>query len=316
MTLGVFIIAKNEEARLPGLLSVLNEFAEQIIVVDTGSSDDTYLTAAKYGCEVYFSDWKDDFSYARNLALRHMRTDWVLSLDCDEMLEYEEMIKIRELISNTDADAINLKIINNLSNGIKSVHRYTRLFRNLKYLKYSGRIHEQIRKSIEDNNLKILESDIKILHNGYFENDHKKQMRNKKLLLMDIEENPNDDWLKYHLANTEFSMNNNRDASKLFNAILDSSELTSEQKHMSALRLSQIALVNDDYEGVVKLTDFKSSDKDIEGLRQYILATAKLMMKNYYESDILFRNVIKIKSNLVNYNNVNKAIKIIKNKLS
>src|SRR5207247_7518533 len=79
--LSVCLIVKNEEKFLPQCLESIRDIAEQIVVVDTGSTDRTIEMAKKFGAEVYDFPWVDDFSAARNAALEHARVDWVLTMD-------------------------------------------------------------------------------------------------------------------------------------------------------------------------------------------------------------------------------------------
>lgn len=316
MSLGIAIIAKNEEESLPALLNSINGLAEQVVIIDTGSSDNTVRKAIEFNAEIYFADWKDDFSYARNIALSHLRTDWVLSLDCDEIIEEKDHIKIKKIISDTNAGGINIMIENSLGKGIKSVHNYTRLFRNLPGIRYTGRVHEQIRKSIENKGLEIIESDIKIIHNGYFENDINKQVRNKNLLLKEIQENPDDAWLKYHLANTEFAMKNLNTAEELFNSVCKSPALTTSQKEMSLIRLAQISLAKNNFHNIIKHLDFTSNNQDREGLRRFIYAAALMINGDLAESAEMYKSIADGKSKLVDYTTVKNAINLLNKKLN
>src|SRR5205823_1109121 len=82
--LSVCLIVKNEERFLAQSLKSVREIAQQIVVVDTGSTDRTVEIAKEFGAEVHSFTWCDDFSAARNVALEHATGDWVLALDADE----------------------------------------------------------------------------------------------------------------------------------------------------------------------------------------------------------------------------------------
>ena len=86
-TLGVQLIVKNEAGLLPRCLATL-QGADEIIVVDTGSTDQSIAVAAKYGATVVEEPWADDFSAARNTGLAHAASDWILVLDADETLQH------------------------------------------------------------------------------------------------------------------------------------------------------------------------------------------------------------------------------------
>lgn len=315
MTIGAAIIAKNESDNIFRLLSYISDFVDQIVVVDTGSTDNTPKQCLKFGAELYYKIWNNNFSEIRNFALEHMRTDWIIALDCDEIIEKEQFDNIYSLINEPQTGGINVKILNHLGNGTKSVHHYTRIFKNHQKIKYSGRIHEQIRPSIENLDLNIINSNIEIIHNGYFENDYKKQIRNKELLLLDINDNPNDHWLKYHLANTEFAMKNFDDAEQLYKSIFNSKELSVDQNEMLRIRLAQISLENENFENIYKFTEFQSVNKDVEGLRQFIVAGGKMLQGKYTEAENIYKNISLIHSNLVNYEIVKNALRFLNNKI-
>ena len=80
------MIVKDEEQFLGQCLESVKPIANQIVVVDTGSSDQTEAIAKSHGAEVHHFEWCDDFAAARNFALEHARGDWILILDADEIL--------------------------------------------------------------------------------------------------------------------------------------------------------------------------------------------------------------------------------------
>jgi glycosyltransferase involved in cell wall biosynthesis len=79
------LIAKNEEANLPACLPSVAGLVEEMIVVDTGSTDRTKEVAAQLGARVFDFTWVDSFAAARNESLRHATGDWILWLDGDEL---------------------------------------------------------------------------------------------------------------------------------------------------------------------------------------------------------------------------------------
>ena len=84
--LSLCLIAKNEEALLPGCLESVRGHVDDIVLVDTGSTDRTMAIAREAGATVLERPWDDDFSAPRNLAARHARGEWILMLDADERL--------------------------------------------------------------------------------------------------------------------------------------------------------------------------------------------------------------------------------------
>ena len=80
------MIVKNEEQMLQGCLESVRDYVDEMIVVDTGSTDNTRQIAIDAGAKVFDFDWVDDFSAARNFAKSHTNCDYILSLDADERL--------------------------------------------------------------------------------------------------------------------------------------------------------------------------------------------------------------------------------------
>lgn len=72
ITLGAAIIARDEEENIARCLRSVRDVCEQVVVIDTGSCDNTPVLAAKYGADIFFHKWRDDFADARNFAIRHL----------------------------------------------------------------------------------------------------------------------------------------------------------------------------------------------------------------------------------------------------
>ena len=292
-TIGLAMIVKNGSANIAQALVSSKCFCSQLLVVDTGSDDETPLICKKIGAEVHFFEWTGSFSDARNHALRLMRSDWILILDSDETLDIESFKNDIELFNNETIGGIRVKINNVLKDKDSSTiysHRYTRIFRNLRKsdsdpsqnrtFSFTGRIHEQIAESIEKEGFTIVDSEIIINHYGYAEKNEDKIKRNKTMLEQEIAEKPNDDWLLFHLAETEFSGSNYEKAEEIYLSILNSKNLSTEQNEKSMLRLAQIALKIDNHDNVIKYTSFSSENADREGFRRFILGISLLINRD------------------------------------
>jgi glycosyltransferase involved in cell wall biosynthesis len=96
-TISVCMIAKNEEENIKNSLECARKFADEIIVVDTGSEDATPEIARSMGAKVYFFPWCDDFSAARNESLKYATCDWILWLDADDIIDDVNIERIKEL---------------------------------------------------------------------------------------------------------------------------------------------------------------------------------------------------------------------------
>lgn len=100
MTISLCIIVKNEEIALPQCLNSVKDVVEEIVLVDTGSSDRTVEIARQFGAKVHHFAWCNDFSAARNEALKYVKTDWILVLDADEVLVPEIVPDLRQAINS------------------------------------------------------------------------------------------------------------------------------------------------------------------------------------------------------------------------
>jgi tetratricopeptide (TPR) repeat protein len=102
------MIVKNEEATLGHCLGSIRSLVGEMVVVDTGSTDGTIEIAKGFGARVHRYQWSDDFSAARNEALRHVTGDWVLVLDADEAIDPIDFDKIASACHEPFADAYSL----------------------------------------------------------------------------------------------------------------------------------------------------------------------------------------------------------------
>jgi len=97
MTISVCMIVKNEEKNLAGCLDCLKDVADEIVIVDTGSTDKTKEIAGQYTDKVYDFAWIDDFAAARNFAFSKATMDYIYSADADERLDEENQAKFLQL---------------------------------------------------------------------------------------------------------------------------------------------------------------------------------------------------------------------------
>ena len=114
-TLSVCLIVKNEERFIRQCLASVKDFADQIVVVDTGSTDRTVAIAKEFGAEIHEFKWCDDFSAARNAALQHVTGEWVLSFDADEELPTENRAAFLKLLENESVISWRLPLVRHRS---------------------------------------------------------------------------------------------------------------------------------------------------------------------------------------------------------
>ncbi|PGX11812.1 glycosyltransferase [Bacillus sp. AFS033286] len=159
------MIVKNEEQTLENCLTSIKGIPDEIIIIDTGSTDQTKKIARKWTPHVYDFEWIDDFSAARNASFQYATKDYILWLDADDIVEHDQVTKLKQLKDSLseNIDAISMKYLM-YDNAQKIVISYTtrlRLVKRNKGFKWKGLVHEDL--SINDS-YTCLNSDISITH--------------------------------------------------------------------------------------------------------------------------------------------------------
>lgn len=196
MKLSLCVIARNEGQRIGRCLSSVRDYVDEIVVVDTGSTDQTIEVARKWGALVFHHQWQDDFSAARNLSLEKAGGDWILFLDCDEELAPGSGDLLRATLERTYYEAFFVQVINSTETEASLELPSIRIFRNRPHYRFEGAIHEQIMGAIVRHHgmESIGNSPIRILHHGYDSrqvNIAAKTARNLGILLKYKEEDRN-----------------------------------------------------------------------------------------------------------------------------
>lgn len=203
--ISVCIIAKNEEKNIGQCLAALEPYDFEIILVDTGSTDRTKEIAERYADKIVDFEWINDFSAARNFSLAQASHDYVLVLDCDEVILSLDRAQIDALIdSHPEAAGFIARNNHYQSNQTDSIYqdRVARLFHK-KYYHYESPIHEQV---VHNKKGMFYENyDIPILadHTGYTgtEDELKKKVeRNNTLLFKELEKNPENPYLYFQIG--------------------------------------------------------------------------------------------------------------------
>ena len=168
-TLSLCMITKNEEKNISRCLDSIKDIVDEIIIVDTGSTDKTIEIAKSYGANIYHYKWNNDFSKARNVSLQKATKDWILVLDADEVLPYEEGLKLKNIINTTENEGLFLRLDNIIDNVNLGDAVVLRAFKNNPKYRFRGSMHEQVIFSIEEvsGKNKIQPTQVKINHYGY-----------------------------------------------------------------------------------------------------------------------------------------------------
>ncbi|RJR45968.1 MAG: glycosyltransferase [Desulfobacteraceae bacterium] len=188
-SISLCMIVKNEEKYLEECLTSVRECADEIIVVDTGSSDRTVEIARSFHAEVFLHPWENDFSKHRNQSLGYAGGEWILWMDADERLEPGGSSSIREAVTLQDADSLLLTMVCFFDNRTRqSWNNAIKLFRNHRGIHFEGIVHNRV---VGCQSTKFCPA--KIYHLGYdigAEDVRKKFLRTSTLLRRAIEEEP------------------------------------------------------------------------------------------------------------------------------
>ena len=145
MTLSVCLIVRDEQAVIARCLSCVKKFADEIIIVDTGSTDATVEAARKFTDKIYFFEWRDDFSAARNFAFEKASGDYLMWLDADDVLPDKSCKKIRRLLSGADFDMAFLPYAVAFDDGVPTFEYYReRIVKNGAGFRFEGAVHEAV----------------------------------------------------------------------------------------------------------------------------------------------------------------------------
>lgn len=203
--LSICMIIKNEEKNLNRCLNsvqpIINAGLGEIIVIDTGSNDNSLEILKQYTTNVHKGTWNNDFSEMRNKSLDYAKGEWILIMDADEEIENPEefIIFLKKDLTKYNTMTISMKNYTNLGKSSYSNNTLFRLFRNDGEFKYKGEIHEQpICKS------PVFSSNLILGHYGYLWEDEglkiRKFERTSKILEKELKKDPKNIYYRFQYA--------------------------------------------------------------------------------------------------------------------
>lgn len=222
------MIVKNEEANLQTCLESIAPFVDEIVIVDTGSSDRTKDIALQYTEQVYEFPWRNDFAAARNFSISKAHNEYVLILDSDECVQSIDIAQLKLLMEKNPCKIGRLLRINEFSrnsNANRYQERVNRLF-SKKYYQYEGIIHEQvvpIKHDSEEASGETYLLPLTITHSGYegeLSVRKRKTQRNIDLLSIALEKDPDDPYLLYQLGKSYYMQEDYQNACSYFEKAL------------------------------------------------------------------------------------------------
>jgi glycosyltransferase involved in cell wall biosynthesis len=201
------MIVKNEEEYIEACLESVKNLVDEIIILDTGSTDRTMEICSSYTDKIYETEWQEDFSLARNQSIDKATCDWILWMDADERLILKDHKLLQQKLSKKRCKAYSVRMMHFMDSMEEKKNQYyishhIRLFQRKAEFRFQGIIHEKLvdRKGKELQSKEIAEV-IELHHYGYTELHLKeKGLRNLSLCLKAKENDKENPWLDYHIA--------------------------------------------------------------------------------------------------------------------
>ncbi len=254
------MIVRDEESNLPRCLASAAGAFDQIVVIDTGSTDRTPEIARECGAEVHHFAWEDDFAAARNASLRHAECRWVMWLDADDTLPPESREKLRNLAADRSrmpgALLISARMLR--EDSLASDTRQLRIFPNHPGVCFSGVIHEQVGPSLQRLGFPVVDaSDILVEHHGYVAAHaaRSKAERNLPLLIAAAEQEDATYHERHNLIRSYFGAGRPAEAIPYIHAILEDPLCPREAPgiyNQARIYLARILLAQDDLPGAMQ----------------------------------------------------------------
>jgi glycosyltransferase involved in cell wall biosynthesis len=316
-TIGLSMIVKNGADTIRPCLESVGNFVDQIVIADTGCTDNTCAIAREFGAIIVSSPWENHYANARNAALRPLTTDWVLVLDADEELDSEAKKKILPLMSAADVGGYSTPIRNYVPGGFYRgwdrvavpndgrheraidapaffVHENVRFFRRHPEIYFIGRVHEIVETRIKALGLRIPLANFFIHHFGQLighDNREKKGAYYLDLLRLKIQDDPNDalGWIQLGLQEYEYSKNP-QEALRCLERGLALEPRASEAWLFVAMICVDLAK----YEEALHAAEHDRREGPRAALREQVRGDALHCLQRFAEARVAFRRAIKL----------------------
>ncbi|HUA04117.1 MAG TPA: glycosyltransferase [Solirubrobacteraceae bacterium] len=212
LKLSLCMIVKDEEEMLPRCLAAVAPAVDEIVIVDTGSTDRTIEIARDHNATVIEKPWTGSFSDARNASFEAATGDWIIYLDADEVLVADDVQRLKALTGRTWREAfyvVETSYTGELGDGAAMTNNALRIFRNRPNYRFEGRLHEQIAQNLPLYAAgRVEQSSVRVEHYGYLgavRDAKEKSRRNLDLLKAQQAESPSDAFLHFNLG-TEYAV--------------------------------------------------------------------------------------------------------------
>jgi tetratricopeptide (TPR) repeat protein len=215
-TLSVCMIVKDETANLLRSLGPIAAHVDEVVVVDTGSTDDTPAMASRLGARVFHFDWRDDFAAARNESIARARGDWIMWLDADNQVPPDQAPRLKQILP---MDGQSIVWMTEVLEPSGHRLRQKRIFPNRPDVRFAGRIHEQL---VHPPGFENVFSDLEVIHWGYADKAQAraKAERNLRLIVEELDRSPDDFYLLYQAGKTLIGLKGFQEAEAFLSKIV------------------------------------------------------------------------------------------------
>nr|WP_243865532.1 glycosyltransferase family 2 protein [Paenibacillus lupini] len=241
------MIVRNEELFLPQCLASAAPYCSEIIIVDTGSTDQTAAIAEAYGAKVLSICWQDHFADARNTAIEQASQPWILVLDADERLVPLPLTTWEQLLSEEGCYGYLVQIrsrVDGRSGDEEISDAVCRLFRNDSRIRFTGALHEEAASAVAACGAEALrEAPVQLLHEGYRNAvmmQRRKKERNERILLAALRRDPDNPVLRYAMGTEYFTYGNWERAVLWLEPLLRGVDENSDEGYISDVYLKLI----------------------------------------------------------------------------
>ncbi|MBC2227165.1 tetratricopeptide repeat-containing glycosyltransferase family 2 protein [Listeria seeligeri] len=218
--ISICMIVKNEAHILRQSLASFRKFTEEIIIVDTGSTDETKKIAKEFTDFVYDFEWTGNFSDARNFAATKATGKWIMAIDADECLEEESYLKFKKQLKLQNESIYMAQIISftGEKGRVTTTNHMPRIYKNDGTICFRGVIHEQL-EAVDKHSIEAGIADVKIYHYGYMSEIVEKQgksNRNLRLLEKEVKNNKDSGFVHFNIGQEMNRLGKNKEALKEF----------------------------------------------------------------------------------------------------
>jgi len=246
------LIVRDEAHHLPDCLASIKNVVDDIVVVDTGSVDDSPAIAAASGARVYHRAWDDDFAAARNAALDRCESEWILYIDADERLDPVQRPVLETLLAG--APEVAFRLLLRPWAGATPYREY-RLWRNDPRIRFEGVIHEKVVPAIHAvagaDGRPVGVCDLLLTHVGYEGDQTRKHRRNLPLLRRQLRADPQNLFNWHHLARVLAGLGSQRESERVLRHAIEVARAKPVTDPLGALAYSDLIAIRQERGGEV-----------------------------------------------------------------